>query len=99
MQRDREAAALISEDDTDLEVSELEERPQLSLGGFSFFVGTPTAPSIDSPISAEQRDGDVQLEAGCWEQDGNHWVLGEELQLNAVGTMMLEEALTVIPAD
>jgi hypothetical protein len=79
LQRNKEAAALNSEDDTDTEASEPEQLPRMSLGGSTSSLGTPAALSLDSPVSSDQQGWDDLLEAGDWMLEGNNWMEAAEL--------------------
>jgi hypothetical protein len=79
VKRNKEAAALDSEDDRDTEVPEPELLPQPSLGGSTSTLGTPAALSLDSPVTSEQQGWDDLLEAGDWMLEGKNWMQAVEL--------------------
>jgi hypothetical protein len=78
LQKNKESSALDSDDDTDTEVSEPEQLPQMSLGGSTSTLGTPAGPSLDSPVTSEQQGWD-NLKAGNWMLEGNNWMEAAKL--------------------
>jgi hypothetical protein len=90
LQRDREAAAMLSEEDTDSDVSELEEERQLDLEGSPLLMGTPFAPSIDSPLATSE-DWLERLATRSINKEVPQWPMGEKLTLDIAGTMMLKQ--------
>jgi hypothetical protein len=73
LQRDREAAAVLTEEDTDSDISELGEVLHLSLGGSPLIMGTPIAPTLDSPLTAQQKDCLPLLGAGPRKDLNGRW--------------------------
>jgi hypothetical protein len=49
----------------------------------------PIDPSKGSPLTAEQKDLLPVLDAQSWAKEGPQLTLGEELNLDAAGTMLL----------
>jgi hypothetical protein len=88
LQRDQEAAAMLSEEDTDSDVSELGEELQLALEGSPLLMGTPFAPSMDSPLATSE-DWLLRLATGSISKVVPQWPMGEKLNLDIAGTMML----------
>jgi hypothetical protein len=99
LQRNKEAAALNSEDDTDTEIFEPERLPQRSLGGSTSTLGTPAAPSLDSPVSSEQQGWDDLLEAGDWMLEGNNWMQAAEQYQSRIVAALPGKPLTRPGAD
>jgi hypothetical protein len=76
LQRDREAAAMLSEDDTDSNVSELKEERQLALEGSPLLMEALIAPSMDSPLATSE-DWLQQLATGSLSKEVPQWPMGE----------------------
>jgi hypothetical protein len=75
-QRNKERDAMLSEDDTDSEMTETEPASQQSVASTSqsdLFIPTLT------PSSQEQSDWVDYLEAGTWMKEGLYWVRDEEM--------------------
>jgi hypothetical protein len=66
--------------------TELEEELQLALEGSPWLMGTPAAPSMDSPL-ASSGDWLQQLATGGNSEEVPHWTLEEELPLDMARTM------------
>jgi hypothetical protein len=90
LQMDREADAMHSEEDTDSTVSELGEERQLALEGSPLLMGTPIAPTIDSPLATSE-DWLQQPATGIISKEIPQWPMGENLNLDIAVTMMLKQ--------
>jgi hypothetical protein len=80
----------LDEDSTEEEAYWPGEEPQLPLDGSLWLMGSPAAPSMDSP-RASSRDWLRKLVAGGNSEEALHWTLEEELPLDMAGTMMTEQ--------
>jgi hypothetical protein len=90
LHRDRGAAAMLSEEDTVSDVSELGEERQLALEGSPLLMGAPIAISMDSPLATSE-DWLQRLATGSINKEVPQWPMGEKLNLDIAGTMMLKQ--------
>jgi hypothetical protein len=79
LQRNKERAAILSQDDTDSGMSEPEPLSQQSVASTSHIEGAFSIPTLIPPSSQEQSDWEDLFEAGTWMRDGPNWVMEEEL--------------------
>jgi hypothetical protein len=79
-----------SEDDTDSNVSKLGEVRHLALEGSPLLIGTPIAPSMESPLATSE-DWLQLLATGSLCKEVTQWPMGKELNLNAARTMLLKQ--------
>jgi hypothetical protein len=92
-QRNKERDAMLSEDDTDYEMTETEPASQQSVASTSqsdLFIPTLT------PSSQEQSNWEDYLEAGTWMQEGPHWVRDEEMKQPPLAPLV-EPSVIVTP--
>jgi hypothetical protein len=68
---------MLSEDDTDSEMTEAELPSQQSVASTS--QGALSYPTLTPPLSQEQSSWEDLLESRTWMRQGPHWVMKEEL--------------------
>jgi hypothetical protein len=81
---------MLLEEDTDSDVSELGEERQLALEGSPLLMGTPIAPSMDSPLATSE-DWLQRLATRSISKEVPQWPMGEKLTLDVAGTMILKQ--------